>query len=225
MIVTDYLRKIDKTDSFIFGVIVISSLYFTTTAFPIDVRHIAGVLLGLVVVFLLEDHNRSDIGNFNREFEVKLSKIIPVPEYFHTDVNIVDLFDNVSDFKEYNPDSWQEMIKATDSVLRLHSDMKKGVMNCGENIDAANMFKNNAVNHFHTFIMSLPSNKVLNNKFTKNIGRFELLLRRHIDDMYRICKNQYKKQGWDIFRKPLVNVGPRPNDQETPGVSRFDYYY
>lgn len=225
MSVTEYFQRIEKTNVFIFAVVVIFSLYFATTVFPIDVRHVAGIALGLAIIFVFEDRNRSDINDFHHSFEVKLGNIIPRPEYFHTDVNIVDLFDNITDFKEYNPQAWTELIKSTDNVLRLHSDMKKGVVHCAENIETANMFKTNAVNHFHSFIMSLPSNSVLNTKFKKNVKRFELLLRRRIDDMYAICKHQYKKQGWNIGRRPLANVGPRPNDIGAIGVSQFDHYY
>lgn len=222
---TEYLQKIERTDAFVFGAIVILSVYFTTTLVPTTLAQIAGVVLGFAIIGLLEDRNRSNIRNFNREFEVKLSQIIPRPEYFHIDVNVIDLFDNVRDFKAYNGEAWTQMIKATDNVLRLHSDMRKGLANCVDHIETARMFKDNAVNHFHSFIMSIPSNPVLDEKFKKNIARFELLLRRHIDDMYRICKKQSEKQGWSIHRRPLIDFGPRPDDTGAIGHSRFDYYY
>lgn len=225
MAVAEYIRKIPKQNAFLFGVIGIVSLFFTTRIVPVTIQHLAGALLALILVFLLEDRDRTDIGNFNKEFEVKLSKITPLPEFFHIDVDIIDLFDNISEFKEYNPETWIDLVNATDKVLSLRSDMDKGVAQCVENIQAARMFKTNAVNHMHSFIFSLPSSVVLDQKLKSNLDRLDLLLRRHIDDMVRTCRKQKKLAGPSTATsRPLLNHGPRPNDLETPGISQFDYY-
>ena len=225
----DYINDIERENLFNYIVILIFSLFFTTKIFEINIKHIAGILLGISLIIFFNDRKESTIRTFNQEMEFKLSAIkntiinsrervprtnvkIGVPEWFHTDADLINLYFNILDFQKYNPDAYEKSIIAVDNILKLQQDLKKGVRNCAENMDVMIQFKNNATNHFMTFIYSLPSNPVTDLKLNNNLERLVLLLQRHIDDAYRLCKRQYSKLGWSIDRRIISNRGPRPDD-------------
>ena len=259
----DYISSIEKNDKFIFITIGIFCLYFATTLFPIDIRHIAGIGLGIFLIYSLNDKKLSTVDSFNRETELKLNsiknatrttpkiggvnpdfgetsentrtKILKnrskaavsgfVPVYLHNDADIINLLFNILDLREYNANAFLEMVKCTDNLLKIEQDIETGIERCAENIEVANKFKNLALNHFQSIIYSTPSARVVNTKFKNNIDRFQLLLRRHIDNMYRICEKQRKKNGYSYKTKPIYNSGPRPNDLDQHDVMlNFDMY-
>lgn len=220
----DYIAAIGKQEMFYYLLILIAAMVLSTRVIPLNFTLVMGIFIGLITIYYFQDKLISTANNFNRDFQVKLANIIPQPKYFHTDADIIALIDNVSDFKEYNPESWKALILSIDNVLKLHKDMENGVRECKENLDVARGFMNDAMNHMHSYIFSLPSSVVMNEKLIKNVDRLHLLLRRHIDAMARICQAQYKKEGINSRQHPFSNYGPRPIDALNFN-SQFDLYY
>jgi hypothetical protein len=225
----DYINRMDKQNILFYVTLISFVLFFATTIFVIKIQHIAGLVLGIVLVLFLNDKEESSIQTFNQEMEFKLIAIkntianskervpktnvrVGMPQYFHTDADLINLYFNVIDFQKYNPYAYEKSIQAADSVLKIHEDLKKGVKNCAENKEVMDKLANDSLNYFQTFIYVLPSNPVTDIKLNNNLKRLQLLLRRHLDDAYRLCERQYKKLGWSIDRKVISNSGPRPND-------------
>lgn len=168
---------------------------------------------------------------------IKQRDLINDPKHLHKDPDLINLFFNIQDFQKYNPAAYEQMVHATDNVLQLHDDLikfdkikgtefedgqlRRGASACGQNIEVADQFIADALNHYHSLIVALPSNVVVDEKFNNNQTRFHLLLRRHRDDMYRRCKRFYDHTGYFNQRKVLRNSGPRPMN---PNAGPFDYY-
>lgn len=234
MVVFNYVDKITKDDLFIYLVIGVGSLVFTTMIVNTNIRNIAGIVLGLAIVFFLQDKKISTIETTNQNLEFKLSSIKRLTQeidgitkntdFLHIDADLINLFYNLQDFEKYNTEAYRHMVKSSNNILKLEEDLRKGVLNCQENYEEAMKFRDHAMNHYHSFIYSLPSNEFVDNKFQNNQKRLQLLLRRHLDDMYRLCKKQYRKTGYNMFRKPLTNNGPRKNDINSIHFSNFDLF-
>ena len=265
----DYISDIQDKDKFKFFVVLIVSLFFATTIFPIELRHISGLLLAVIIIYYLNDQNLSSVDDFNRETEAKLNAIknatrtTPrigginakfgvtdpsvardirtqllsqntfstsavdgfVPSYLHHDADIINFLFFILDFREYNPTAFLEIVKSIDHLLKIEDDVKIGVQECAENLEIANKFKNLAMNHMQSFIYTLPSAKVTNNKMKESMKRLQLLSRRHIDTVFRICKESQRKNGLNYRSRPLYNGGPRPNDMDSPEfLLNFDIY-
>jgi len=171
-----------------------------------------GILFGIFFVYYLNDRNESKIDDFNKGLEFKLATIKPRPKLFHTDADLINFFHNIQDFKEYNEAAYADCIKSLDNMLRLHEDLKIGVIHCKHNYDTARNFADDAMNHFHSFIFSIPSTKFTSEKYQQNLARLQLLTRRHIDDMFQICREKQESEQINTETGFVTNKGPRPDD-------------
>lgn len=245
-----YIEDIPKKDLLFHLVLITCAIYLTTVIIDTRLGHVAGVILGISLIYFFNEKDKVETDDINFELEYKLAMIKnrtlgtkiermrkrnltglleKSPLYFQHDADIINLIHNVIDFADYNEDAYFLMVKAIDNVLKLHEDIKIGVTRCAENIQNMVIFRDNALNHFHTFIYSLPSIKIVDQKYKKNMGRLQLLLQRHIDDAVRICRTQNFIRGTDVDTK-FVNPGyvflnaPKPNRMVDKSYSRFDFY-
>ena len=245
-----YIEDIPRKDLLFYLAIISGTLYLTTVIVNTQIGHVAGVILGIALIYFFNEKEVAETEDLNFELEYKLSVIKnrtlgtkiermkkrnltgPLeksPLYFHYDADIINLVHNVVDFADYNEDAYFLMVKAIDNVLKLHEDIKIGVTRCTENVQNMIIFRDNALNHFHTFIYAIPSIKVIDQKYQKNMKRLQLLLQRHIDDAVRICRTQNFIRGTDVDTT-FVNPGyvfinaPKPNRMGDRSYSRFDFY-
>ena len=224
-----YLNNIEKQDLFKYFTISLFAFFFVTKVLQIDTNLFIGLIISVIIFNYVKDKKDHDITDTNTELEYKLAKIKPKPKYFHMDANLVNLFYNVIDFREYNTKAYEDCVKATDNVLKIHEDFEKGLAShCHHNIDIAKEQANNAVNYFHTYIYSLPTHDIYDAKFKTNKDRLQLLLRRHIDDMYLRCRTSQRLKDVDTHGGyHMSNQGPRPDDSKVFNnkPTNFDFHY
>lgn len=67
--------SINKYDKFIYLLIIIGSLYLTTKLYPINITHISGITLGVIIIYIIKERKEEKIDDFNKETEVKLNMI------------------------------------------------------------------------------------------------------------------------------------------------------
>lgn len=164
------------------------------------------------------------------------------PEFLHHDADIINLLYNIRDFHEYNSASFELIVKSINNVLKLHFELKKiitaiqqsddpggeirrGAGRSENNLDVIDENISDAMNHYHSLIISIPSNLVLDKKHLDNQHRLHILLKRHRDDSFRLCRKLQKYTGYHIDRKVISNIGPRPSQiYNNPANSHFDYF-
>lgn len=243
----NYISKIPKKEQFYYVFVMAFAIYFVAIILKIQFSQVIGILFGVFLIYYFNDRSESLISGVNKELEFKLNtikntvlgmrisrskkrklvgRVEQSPRFFYVDADIINLVFNINDFAVYNPESYSMMIKCIDNVLQLHENIKTGVSRCAENIETMEMYKDKAINYYHTFIFSLPSIKVVNQKFQRNIDRLQLLLQRHIDDVFKICEKQTQRNGYSSDTKILYNFKgmPKPNRMNDPGYSKFDFY-
>jgi hypothetical protein len=146
-----------------------------------------------------------------------------IPNHLYKDPDLVNLLFSVLDFREYNHSAFLDTVWTLDNLIAIHDEIKIGLSNCVMHAEEAKRFADLALNHFNTFQLSIPVLPVVETKFGNKLKRLHLLVMRHMDDIYRLCKKQSNyapstRTGFDIL--------PAPNNQtarDTDNI-RFDTF-
>ena len=141
------------------------------------------------------------------------------------DADLINIYYNVREFRKYHSEGYDGSLVAVDNLLKLESEIEAGVYHCKENLDVIKEEMNKALNHFHTILFKLPTQAFMMRKHKRALNALHVLLRRHVDDMVRLCNTKYKERGIDIDYHPIYNEGPRPDDTQKQESSDFDFYY
>ena len=109
----DYITNIDATDRFIYVVVIIISVLFTTRL-PLSSHGIIGAVLGVVLVFYLNEKR----DNAGETFLVALKKILSSDimnpthnTYLPFDSEILIFLDGYREYYQYNPALWNTFVK------------------------------------------------------------------------------------------------------------------
>lgn len=143
------------------------------------------------------------------------------PKYMYMDSDLIILFDNIKlDFYKYNPRVFENALKACDNLLRLRYEMelellpqpkiknilenddkdeekeqvpkKVGLLNSLQTFEAAEIQYHLCINYLHSYIISIPSNRVLHKKFSIVTEKADILLKRNLDIIYHIYNDNRK---------------------------------
>lgn len=215
-----------------FGSIII---FITISNFiPPVFNNLFALFISISFFFFFRDKELSDISDINSDLYYKYSiiqdlfssKKSDLPLFLHFDPDLILLFHNIIDFYSYHPSAFLDSVSSADHFLRLYSDIDKGSINCSENKELADKYASDCLNHFHSLIFKLPSNKFINEKFEYNKKRLHLLLRRKQDEMHLICSNQRKNNPITFNTKFNYNSGPKPVVSGTSfNIDPFDFFY
>lgn len=139
-----------------------------------------------------------------------------IGSYLYLDPDMVNLLYSVKEFEQYNDESYANVIRLTNYVLKLLDDMRRIVSNSNKDIPlgdcpssyvAAQKLENTACNYFHSFVYSLPVNPLYRDRYMQALQRYRLLMKRVLIEMREICVKQADANG--------VNAS-------TPFISRFE---
>lgn len=165
--------------------------------------------------------------NKTRPTKLNETELNQIPLFLQYDPDIINLFWNILDFAELHPFAYQSTISSADHFLRIYSDLLKApTSNCSENKELADHYASETMNHYHSMIFKIPSNRILNDKFERNKKKLHLLLRRKQDEMHDICKKQRKSEPITYRTKFDENTGPKSVFSGTSfDTDPFDFYY
>lgn len=74
--IPDYFNSINNNNRFFYLVVIILSVYLFTRVYLLDLHIISGLLIGLFIVYILNEYSIVDISDFNKSTELKLNAII-----------------------------------------------------------------------------------------------------------------------------------------------------
>jgi hypothetical protein len=157
--------------------------------FNVGLNVLLGLLIaGAIVIFLVYRQNTLREGNFIH-MELKMNSLIPVPEYFYCDVNIIETMFNMLEFYNHSPHEYSAAIEHIDNVLALELDTETGeLINCAETIDVMVEEAAAAIQELSYIQANLPANDILEEKLLRGIEVIDLYLQRHVDDARNNCK-------------------------------------
>jgi hypothetical protein len=210
----DFLTNIEINDWFEYGFIFISVMFVVTRVFKPTFIHVIGIIAAVLLIYYRIDERRSTLSNINDELDFRLKTLYPEPQNLHMDADLVNIFHNIKEMRDYNSEAYDNALIAVDNMLKIESEIEAGVYHCAENLDLVidQMYK--ALNQMASMIIKTPIPKALTLKYMKTMKALHIILRRHVDDCYNLCKKEYARRPIDINTKFIYNDGPRPNDTD-----------
>lgn len=221
----NYIRKIDSNATFIYLSIIVFIIYIVSKIIKPSMYNIIGLIFGIIIVYYLNDKNKTTLGYLNEQIETRMLSLRPKPSYFHLDTDIIDIFYNTRDFRKYHREGYDNALMCTDNLLSIVYSVKLGVNDCFRNYDIAREQYEKAMNHYQSIIHHLPTQKVLLDKYQTSMNILQLLLRRHIDDIYKNCEETQVEKGINNRTELRYNTGPKANDTDKLEYTPNYYYF
>jgi uncharacterized membrane-anchored protein YhcB (DUF1043 family) len=220
MNVSQILNNISREDKLKYIIILCISLYFFTTFINAGVNTVIGLTIGVVVVIFLYQQSSRDVDDFNKDMEYKLKSLYEdekIPEYFIYDANMIELFDNISDYKDYNYSVYEKLLDRTNDFLAIKVDIvEKGVIQTDYDFETAYDIYINCMNYFRSFKHSLPPELYENHDMAEK--KYQILLKRNLDEMLEKANNSQ----WNVYKKSLYYYdGANPSDLKSNDNSTF----
>jgi hypothetical protein len=157
------------------------------------------------------------------------------PEYLHLEPDIINFFYDIRDFRVYNRDAYVKSIRSVDNLLRIKKELENSyiytklpklnpwqnfgytnkarimsnITNHRSMFESAETLSTNAVNHIHSFIISLPPEEIYRTKHKRALHKFHILSKRIVDDILITCKK--------YTSDPILGQDyglPKPNKQK-----------
>lgn len=215
----DTIQSISKESIGLYLAIIFGVIFFVSKVLFPSFANVTGLVAGLAIVYYLNDKKKSTASDYNKKYEIKLNSLIPRPVYFHIDPDLIDIFYNTRDFRQLNREAYDNALKTADNVLRIEVDAEKGLFYCQHHFDVAQDNYTKSLNHYHSLIFnmkqtsagSLPVPK-LRRKYQRALKDLQIVLRRHLDRIYKLCEKFTKRRPINITTQIRYNRGPYPDD-------------
>jgi hypothetical protein len=212
----NYLESIGNEELFFYIIVVVFAV-FISNSIGLEFTMVAGLVIGLVIVYYLREREISLGDNFEMEHETKLEHdIFNNTNNMHMDASLIDLLYSIKEYKQYNPDVYIRLSKNIDNLLRIEKDLENGAERPAQLFDVAHICQKKALNALHSMIHSIPYSKNSDEKFTEALEEFNKLFARHIANM--------KKMVIKLQNDHPMNVDSRPDFHATD-VDGNDTHY
>jgi len=220
MIINEILNTVSKENKTIYLFIFIFCLYIFTNIFNITLSTIFGIVISIIIIYWMYDKTKNDISSFNNESKLKLDVLnekfystkkmllfhdnelnkssIDIDSYLYTDVNMINFLYSILDFSYYAPDIYEKIIILVNYTLKLKNDITGNdtrfiLSDPVGNFEVAERFNKVVINYYHSFIYKIDPS--MQSKYTDGMKRFQILLKRNLDDMKKICDERIEKEG------------------------------
>lgn len=198
----NYLESIGNEELFFYIVIIVFAI-LVSNRIGLEFTMVAGLVIGLVIVYYLREREISLGDNFEMEHESKLEhEIFKNTKNMHMDASLIDLLYSIKEYKQYNPDVYIRLTKNIDNFLRIEKDLENGVQRPVQLFDVAHMCQKRALNALHSMIHSIPYSKNSDEKFTRVMEEFNKLMAKHISTMKVMVKEAQSKKSLNSNSKP-----------------------
>jgi hypothetical protein len=191
--ILDKINNINNDKLFKY-IIIIIIIIFILKKLELNAESLIILIISFIIFKFLIDNrfknNLDDIGNS----EKLLNNLQGNTNFLHYDKNLIYFLDFIKEYKIYNEQDYKELINNINNFLRIESDLDIGTQYCKYDVDSAIIYKKNTINIFHSFIHSLPSNKVINNKHNWAQEQLNTILTNHLNKIINKCSEISSKK-------------------------------
>jgi hypothetical protein len=210
------IKDIDKTDLFIYIVILILTIVLVTRINPSSTVLI-GLTIGVIVVYILHDRQLTEQTGYVKNIVSILKS--PLLDYdrnthLHKDALLVEFLETYKEYADYNPQAYKTLTKQIDNLLKLSSDIENGSENYTHDFDVLLDTKTKILNTYHSFIYKVPHIQSTLHKFHKGKETLLELVNDHIDHVNRIVIKQSEADGVTLKTKFYYRSHPKPTDPD-----------
>jgi hypothetical protein len=215
------IEKLEAETYFKYMAIGIVTIFFTGLI-EINLNIFLALLISAIIIIYLEERRLTEAETLERQHEVKLDTIKPIPKKFSPYYDVVDFFFSIQDFYAYNPPVYEEIIDNVDNFFTLYENIKKDISVPEQYFKLAENKKQNAINALHSMIFKIIEDKKITNKLDRACKKLDKILGKYLDEMYDISKKDIMKKGYDVSRS-LINIGPKPVNHFTNNIGDITY--
>ena len=201
----------EPTELFFYTCIIVG-VFFLFQFLTFQVTHIVAIIVStLLILYRHQKKSKEDETNM-RDIYNKMEMIRPKPSYFYLDSDIIQLVDDIKEYREYNLISFSRMIYAIDTLLELVNDVEIGVELLGDHIEVAKHQKEIATEALRSILFKLPQIRTLEYKLERSVYLLQLYLQRHIDKMIHKNDRHIQEHGYNAKTKviPIEEPAPHP---------------
>ena len=183
-------------------------------------------VVGMGIVYFIYSRDKLEKTTFSKELDIKKNTIFPVPENFNNNPELINLFFDIREYQDYNPNLYKKVVTNVDSFMRLYKDVKIGTYNTHQHYDTMEDKHKQAMNNMHSFIYSLPDgieNPVVKLKFKVARQKLNKIMNEYLNKVANINNEKVTKEGFNILNKKI-------NKKELVGIYRTnsnknDFYH
>lgn len=174
------------------------AINFTTTIF-------IAILFAFGITYINYDKDKVYTSTKKKNLDFKLNNIYPKPTHFKNHNNLIEFVYSIKEFREYNDDSFDKMIKCIDNILQLYKDINIGTVNTNHHVDIIRDNKQKAVNYLHSIIHTMETSTVIVNKHTTALHTLDSILDYYLQKSIKISNIRLKKHGYNTASKYIYN--------------------
>lgn len=219
----DNILKDDKNTQFLYIVITIIIFFIVSKLVDVQLYHFMGLILVVLFVYNYQNRkdltSSTDmelldyklaalqlkmydyITNYIHKLNPSISNVDlqnvksrSVLDYMYLDANMINLMYSLIDLYQYNPDSFQKMLKCVNNLLHIRNDLQYlgPIDRPADHFEIAESLAQKATNYLHTFQLSVPKNTVTVKLLSDALKRFQILIKRNLDIIVKICNKDAK---------------------------------
>jgi hypothetical protein len=186
---------------------------------------LVGIVFAIVVIYILYKREINAAENSSVLQQTKVEHIHPTPTHLTKYDDLTDLIFSIQDFHIYNPQSYEDMINAIDTMMETYEYVLLDNSLAGDYFSIAEAHKLLAINALHSIIMTIPSNKNLIDKFNESMKVLEELLNNYLYIIYQKNDEYIKSNGYFNNTKiPDLKISPHNKFEHDTITTSFDYY-
>lgn len=219
----DFLENFsDIPSDFIYVLVALLVLYISTKIVKATTGHIFALLCVYLLINFISKKSSEDFTQMNQEIDYR-NEVLGAPTYFYLDVNIINLFYNLSNWRSKNPDNFDSAILAVNNVLKIRQDSEKPLLRCVDNYEIARDQAKIAMNFIHGFIYSIDQ-PLLVEKLKNTLSRLEQLLERHLLFIEEKCNTIEKNKSSIDVNSRFIEDSSGPKAFDTNQMTQFDFF-
>jgi hypothetical protein len=218
----NYITHIDVTDRFIY-VVIITVIILLFSRIPISPYLIVGTIVGIIVVYYIHDKKIYTGNTFLASMKNILNSDLMKPKSnrsLYKDSELVAFLDNRREYYNYNPNTWNQLVKHINEFLRLQSDIEIGVVRFNMDYETLVNLKGKILNSYHAFIYTVPHTPNSIDKFHIGMRHLQKLLNRNIDITHKKVALDNSKD-INIDTKFHYKNHPHPQDEHD---TQYNYF-
>lgn len=213
-----------------YTVLVLIGVYLFFRIINIQSHQVSVIFLALILSYYFYNLRRKTLDEELKLAEYKLKFLNNClgteRRYLYTAPMLANFLYDIKEYALDNYDAFCQMVISVNNLLMIEYESYIGLRYIGDNVDEAKLQMNNALNHFHSIIYSLPSTSISNEKFTRNMRLFQRILYSHYINIKNNARKAYLQRPLTKETKSIVSEGPEPNPQGAPDFnSTFSYFY
>lgn len=178
-------------------------VYQFVTHWKINIVNISIIMI-ILIVFKLKLYEKiinNDVENINNNFISTTS----TTTHISSDADIMNFLDTIQEYKVYNPIAFQGLIDAFEQIIQIYKDVGIGVKNCKQQYEVVTDISKRCLNHFHSFIHTIPISPVTERKFHERKKVLYSILDYYINETNKMCDDEH------IYPNMITNQKTNPH--------------